>query len=161
MVPNQYWVSGALAPMAIMGKYYMIYSYDFMPPRVLGRMCAERMKKELILDNLGICRFHRGWAEEMLPEAVGSLYGCKEEFLRAIDVLASRLHSCNSPIFWESKSNIDYLHTFLQRKKEVDHEKDPRLGEWLEKFDRDRVEAARDFWYEILKGIDETLQEFF
>jgi glyceraldehyde-3-phosphate dehydrogenase (ferredoxin) len=161
MVPNQYWVAGALAPMAIMGKYYMIYSYDFMPPRVLGRMCAERMKKELVLDNLGTCRFHRGWAEEMLPEAVGSLYGCKEEFLRAIDVLASRLHSSNSPIFWESKSNIDYLHTFLQRKKEVDHVHDPRLGEWLEKFDRDRVEAARDFWYEILKGIDENLREFF
>ena len=117
MVPNQYWVAGALAPMAIMGKYYMIYSYDFIPPRVLGRMCAERMKKELILDNLGICRFHRGWAEEMLPEVMGSLYDCKEEFLRAIDVLASRLHSRNSPIFWESKSNIDYLHTFLQTEK--------------------------------------------
>ena len=103
MVPNQYWVLGALAPMAIMGKYYMVYSNDFMPPRVLGRMCAERMKKELILDNLGICRFHRGWAEEMLPEVMGSLYGRKEEFLHAIDVLASRLNSRNSPIFWESK----------------------------------------------------------
>jgi glyceraldehyde-3-phosphate dehydrogenase (ferredoxin) len=161
MVPNQYWVPGALAPMAIMGKYYMIYSYDFMPPRTLGRMCAERMKKELILDNLGTCRFHRGWAEEMLPEAVGSVYGRKDEFLRAIDVLASRLHSRNSPIFWESNGNIDYLHTFLRRKQEVDKEPDPRLAEWLEKFDRDRVEAAREFWYETLKGIDESLREFF
>ena len=33
MVPNQYWVAGALAPMTIMGKYYMIYSNDFIPPR--------------------------------------------------------------------------------------------------------------------------------
>ncbi|HEX9778472.1 MAG TPA: aldehyde ferredoxin oxidoreductase C-terminal domain-containing protein [Geopsychrobacteraceae bacterium] len=161
MVPNQYWVSGVLAPMAIMGKYYMIYSYDFIPPRTLGKMCAERMKKELILDNLGTCRFHRGWAEEMLPEAVGSLYGCKDEFLRAIDVLASRLNSRNSPIFWESRRNIDYLHTFLKRKMEVDKAQDPRLGEWLEKFDRDKVEAAREFWYETLKGIDESLREFF
>ncbi len=161
MVPNQYWVAGALAPMAIMGKYYMIYSYDFVPPRVLGRMCADRMKKELILDNLGTCRFHRGWAEEMLPEAVGSLYGCKEEFLRAVDVLASRLQSRNSPIFWESKADIDFLHTFLKRKRDVDREQDPRLAECLEKFDRDRVEAAREFWYETLKGIDESLREFF
>jgi glyceraldehyde-3-phosphate dehydrogenase (ferredoxin) len=38
---------------------------------------------------------------------------------------------------------------------------DPGLGEWLEKFDRDRVEAAREFWYEMLKGIDESLREFF
>jgi glyceraldehyde-3-phosphate dehydrogenase (ferredoxin) len=119
------------------------------------------MKKELILDNLGICRFHRGWAEEMLPEVMGSLYDCKEQFLRAIDVLASRLHSRNSPIFWESERTIDYLHTFLKRKQEADHTQDPRLGEWLEKFDRDKVEAAREFWYETLKGIDESLREFF
>jgi glyceraldehyde-3-phosphate dehydrogenase (ferredoxin) len=161
MVPNQYWVPGVLAPMAIIGKYYMIYSYDFVPPRTLGRMCADRMKQELILDNLGTCRFHRGWAEEMLPEAVGSIYGRKEEFLRGIEVLATRLHSRNSPIFWESQGNIDFLHTFLKRKSEIDRVEDPRLGEWLEKFDRDRVEAAREFWYEMLKGIDESLREFF
>ncbi len=161
MVPNQYWVSGVLAPMSIMGKYYMIYSNDFIPPRTLGRMCAERLKKELILDNLGTCRFHRGWAEEMLPEVVDALYGSKERFLRGIDVLASRLNSRNSPIFWESQANIDYLHTFLKRKQEVDQEQDPRLEEWLEKFDRDQLEAAREFWYETLMGIDESLREFF
>jgi len=161
MVPNQYWVAGALAPMSIMGKYYMVYGNDFIPPRELGRKCAERMKKELVLDNLGICRFHRGWAEEMLPEVVGTLYNCKEQFLRSIDVLASRLHSRNSPIFWESARNIDYLHTFLKRKQEIDNDRNPELSSWLEKFDRDRVEAARDFWYETLKGIDESLREFF
>jgi len=161
MVPNQYWVAGALAPMAIMGKYYMVYGNEFISPRELGRKCAERMKKELILDNLGICRFHRGWAEEMLPEVVGTLYNCKEEFLRAIDVLASRLHSRNSPIFWESERNIDYIHTFLKRKREIDGDANPELAAWLERFTRDRVEAARDFWYETLKGIDEDLREFF
>ncbi len=161
MVPNQYWVSGVLSPMAIMGKYYMIYSYDFIPPRTLGRMCAERMKKELILDNLGTCRFHRGWAEEMLPEVMGSLYDCKEQFLRSVAVLASRINSRNSPIFWESERNIDYLQTFLKRKKEVEKDQDPRLGEWLEKFARNKVEAAKEFWYETLMGIDESLREFF
>jgi len=161
MVPNQYWVSGVLVPMAIMGKYYMIYSFDFISPRTLGRMCAERMKKELLLDNLGICRFHRGWAEELLPEVMGNLYDCRERFLRAIDVLASRLHSRNSPIFWESERNIDFLHTFLKRKKEIDRDGNPELSAWLDMFCRDRVEAAREFWYETLKGIDESLREFF
>lgn len=161
MVPNQYWVSGVLVPMAIMGKYYMIYSSDFISPRTLGRMCAERMKKELLLDNLGICRFHRGWAEELLPEVMGNLYDSRERFLRAIDVLASRLHSRNSPIFWESERNIDFLHTFLKRKKEIDRDGNPELSAWLDKFSRDRVEAAREFWYETLKGIDESLREFF
>jgi glyceraldehyde-3-phosphate dehydrogenase (ferredoxin) len=161
MVPNQYWVSGVLAPMAIMGKYYMVYSNDFIPPRVLGRMCAERLKMELILDNLGICRFHRGWAEEMLPQVMDSLYNRKEQFLRAIDVLASRLHSRNSPIFWESERDIDFLHTFLLRKRDVDKEGHPELAAWLERFARSKREAARDFWYETLKGIDESLREFF
>jgi glyceraldehyde-3-phosphate dehydrogenase (ferredoxin) len=161
MVPNQYWVSGVLAPMAIMGKYYMVYSHDFVPPRTLGRMCAERMKKELILDNLGVCRFHRGWAEELLPEVMDSLYNCKDRFLRAIDVLAARINSRNSPIFLESERDIDYLHTFLKRKKEIDNDKHPELSTLLDKFDRDRIEAARDFWYETLKGIDESLREFF
>jgi glyceraldehyde-3-phosphate dehydrogenase (ferredoxin) len=97
----------------------------------------------------------------VVRQAWRALYGCKEEFLRSCDVLASRINSRNTPIFWESERNIDYLHTFLKRKKEVGIEQDPRLGEWLEKFDRDKVEAAREFWYQTLMGIDESLREFF
>lgn len=133
----------------------------FFPPRELGRKCAERMRKELVLDNLGVCRFHRGWAVELLPEVIGSLYNCSEKFLRSIDVLASRLHSRNSPIFWESTRNIDYLHTFLLRKQDIDHDPHPELSHWLARFAEDKTEAARDFWYELLKGIDENLREFF
>ncbi|HJV66275.1 MAG TPA: aldehyde ferredoxin oxidoreductase C-terminal domain-containing protein [Geomonas sp.] len=161
MVPNQYWVPGVLTPMAIMGKYYMVYSFDFLPPRTLGRMCAERMKKELVLDNLGVCRFHRGWAEELLPEVLGNLYHCQESFQRAIEVLASRLHSSNSPIFWESEQSIGFVHGFLKRKKEIEGDGSSELASWLGKFDRDPLEAAREFWYEMLKGIDESLREFF
>ena len=63
MVPNQYWTPGVLAPMGIMGKYYMHYGAEFLPPRKLGQACAERLRKELAMDNAGICRFHRGWGE--------------------------------------------------------------------------------------------------
>lgn len=161
MVPNQYWTAGALTPMAIMGKYYMVYSNEFIPPRELGRRCAERLRQELVLDNLGICRFHRAWAEELLPEVMGSLYDRKEQFERAIAVLASRLHSRNCPIFWESERNIDFIQTFLQRKNEVDGDPHPELAAWLENFAADRQEAAKEFWYETLKGIDESLREFF
>ena len=39
MVPNQYWTPGVLSPMAIMGKYYMYYGNDFVPPgRSAGSM---------------------------------------------------------------------------------------------------------------------------
>jgi hypothetical protein len=54
-----------------------------------------------------------------------------------------------------------YLHTFLKRKQETDHDPHPELSHWLEKFEQDRVEAASEFWYEILKGINENLREFY
>ena len=147
--------------MTIMGKYYMVYSNDFIPPRELGRKCAQRLKKELILDNLGICRFHRGWAEELLPEVMDSLYNRKEQFLHAVDVLASRLNSRNCPTFWESERNIDFIHTFLKRKRDVDNDPNPELAVWIEKFAKDKVEGAKSFWYEMLKGIDESLLELY
>ncbi|OHB81147.1 MAG: aldehyde ferredoxin oxidoreductase [Planctomycetes bacterium RBG_16_64_10] len=160
MVPNQYWTPGAISPMAIMGKYYMYYGTDFVPPRSLGRFHAERFRAELIMDNLGMCRFHRLWAEDMLPEIVGTLFGTKDQYLAQIAMTASRINSRNSSIFWESERTIDLVHRFLQRKREVDGEDRPELLTWLDKFQRDKREAALEFWYEIHKGIHESLREF-
>ena len=160
MVPNQYWTPGALSPMAIMGKYYMYYGKDFLPPRELGRQDADRLRKELLLDNLGFCRFHRNWAEEMVPEFVESLYGMKEEFLQNNAITASRINSRNSSLFWESERNIDFVHSFLKRKHEVDNSNDRELVKWIDYFEKDKHEAALSFWYEIHKGILESLREF-
>lgn len=159
MVPNQYWTPGVLSPMPIMGKYYMHYGSDFLPPRELGRKNAERLIKELILDNTGMCRFHRQWAEEMVPDIIGSLYDKKEEFLESIRKTAYRIASSNKSVFWESRKNIDFIHTFLRRKKYLDGNKSAELQRWENLFEINRREAAIDFWYEIHKGILETLIE--
>ena len=160
MVPNQYWTPGALSPMAIMGKYYMYYGAEFMPPRKLGRINAQRFRDELIMDNLGMCRFHRLWAEEMLPEVIGSLYGQKEPFLKGLARTASRINSRNSSIFWESERSADCVYTFLKRHCEVDGNTDADLTEWIGRFETDKQEAALSFWYEVHKGIHESLREF-
>jgi glyceraldehyde-3-phosphate dehydrogenase (ferredoxin) len=160
MVPNQYWTPGALAPMAIMGKYYMYYGNEFIPPRKLGHINAQRFRDELIMDNLGMCRFHRMWAEEMLPEVIGSLYSLKAEYLKALTVTAGRINSRNSSIFWESERNADYVFTFLKRRHEVEGDNDPELLEWIGRFEKDKREGALSFWYEVHKGIHESLQEF-
>ena len=160
MVPNQYWTPGVLAPMAIMGKYYMHYGEDFLPPRELGRKNAERMKAELLLDTLGTCRFHRQWAEEMLPEIIESLWSLRAPLLVAMGTTASRINSRNAPIFWESERNIDFIHTFLQRRRDVDGDTTPELGHWLDRFASDRGEAAFELWFEVLKGIHESLRDF-
>ncbi|MBN1884858.1 MAG: aldehyde ferredoxin oxidoreductase [Candidatus Krumholzibacteriota bacterium] len=160
MVPNQYWTPGALSPMAIMGKYYMYYGADFAPPRVLGRICAERFRTELVMDNLGICRFHRGWAEEMLPEIVERLFEMKDAFLGNVAMTASRINSRNAGVYWESERSLDFVYSFLRRKRDVDGETAPELGHWLDRFEKNKQEAGLDFWYEMHKGIQESLREF-
>jgi len=160
MVPNQYWTPGVLSPMAIMGKYYMYYGAEYMPPRKLGRVNAQRFRDELILDNLGMCRFHRLWAEEMLPEVIGSLYGKKQEFLDRLMATASRINSRNSSIYWESERTVDLVYRFLLRRRDVEGDTDKDLLAWIERFEKDKAEAALDFWYEVHKGTHEVLREF-
>ena len=146
--------------MAIMGKYYMYYGSEFMPPRKLGRINAQRFRGELIMDNLGACRFHRLWAEEMLPEVIGSLYGQKEGFLQRLGITAGRINSRNASVFWESERAADYVHTFLKRHHEMDGNNDGELLDWIDRFEKDKSEAALSYWYEVHKGIHESLREF-
>ncbi|MBU1718189.1 MAG: aldehyde ferredoxin oxidoreductase, partial [Bacteroidetes bacterium] len=160
MVPNQYWTPGVLSPMSMMGKYYMYYGNEFLEPRELGRTNAERMKQELIIDNMGFCRFHRNWAEEMIPEIVESLYGKKEEYLQSISITASRIHGRNSSQFWESERNIDFMKTFIARKIAIDDNNGPVIKKWNKLFHDDKTSAALDYWYEIHKGAHESLREF-
>ena len=160
MVPNQYWTPGTLAPMAIMGKYYMFYGPEFYPPRLLGRINAERFKAELVMDNLGVCRFHRGWAEEMLPEIVESLFGKRDEFMRSIAVTASRIQARDASVFWESERPMAMVGAFLRRRRDVEGDDHPELAGWINRFEADRRAAALDFWYDMHKGTHESLAEF-
>ena len=160
MVPNQYWTPGAFSPMAISGKYYMYYGRDFLPPRDLGRENARRMLKELMLDNLGICRFHRAWAETLIPDIMENIFGEKDAFLNSINMTASRITSRNASVFWESERNMDMVFTFLKNKKEIDGIRHPELDHWVDFFTRDKHAAAYEFWYEMHKGIHEMLREY-
>jgi len=160
MVPNQYWTPGVLAPMAIMGKYYMYYGTDFVPPRRLGRMCAERFLKELALDNAGFCRFHRGWVEELAPEIMGNIFGMKDEFRASTAVTASRINSRNSSVYWESERDLDFVLTFLKRERDVAKTDSADLAAWIGRFENDKQEAGLDWWFEMRKEIDESLREF-
>jgi glyceraldehyde-3-phosphate dehydrogenase (ferredoxin) len=160
MVPNQYWSPGVFAPTAISGKYYMHYGRNFLEPRELGRENARRMLKELMIDNLGICRFHRAWAEELMPDVMERLFGLKDRFLECVRLTASRITSRNAAVFWESERTVDIVLAFLKNKKEVDGVSDESLAYWLELFSRDKNSAAYEFWYEIHKGIHEILREF-
>jgi len=160
MVPNQYWTPGVLSPMAIMGKYYMYYGTDFLPPRDVGSKGAARLLGELIMDNIGTCRFHRGWAEEMMPEIIDAIFGLKQAYLESLQTIANRINNRNASVYWESARNRDFIRTFLKRKAEIEKLEEPSLARWLDRFSDDSAEAALDFWYEMHKGIRRTLKEY-
>ena len=157
MVPNQYWTPGVLSPMALMGKYYMYYGNDFMPPRELGLRNAQRFVAELMIDNIAVCRFHRGWAEDITPEIIGHLYDKKDEFIDKLNSFALKLNAQGKPVYWESKKNTDIIYEFLKRKKSAKYSSE--LEKWIELFDKDTEHAAEKFWNEIYEGVQEYFNE--
>ena len=157
MVPNQYWTPGVLSPMALMGKYYMYYGNDFVPPRELGHKNAERFVAELMIDNVAICRFHRGWAEEMAPEIIDHLYGLKDEFIAKLNSFALKINDQGKPVYWETQKNIDIIHSFLKKKESIKYFDE--LQYWVELFDKDEKKAAKKFWDEINEGVQEAFDQ--
>jgi len=118
------------------------------------------MAQELLLDNLGICRFHRGWAEDMGEGIIESLYGMGKSFVEKVTMTASRINSRNSSVFWEAGRNADFVYEFLKRRRDVGSVHRADLDDWIARFEKDRREAALDFWYEMHKGAHESLLEF-
>jgi hypothetical protein len=50
--------------------------------------------------------------------------------------------------------------TFLKRERDVGANDAPELAEWIARFERDKREAGLDWWFDVRKGIDESLREF-
>ena len=57
-------------------------------------------------------------------------------------------------------TRVEFVHTFLKRKHTVKGNNDSELVKWVRRFDADKQEAALSFWYEIHKGIHESLKEY-
>lgn len=157
MVPNQYWVPGMLAPMPMMGKYFVYYGVEFVPPRELGRRCVHRMVYELFSENSGVCRFHRKWVEAIIDEIIAAHYNLdidykKHQFLLSKDIYD---HDGSSVVFWESERAIDMTMRFLEDWAERGLVNDS-LTEWLSRFHEDKNQAAKLFWDEMRIGIEEA-----
>lgn len=156
MVPNQYWVPGMFSPMPIMGKYFEFYGSDVLEPKELGKKNCERMIKEFYSDNMGMCRFHRGWAEKLLQKLVKELHGIDVDFFEHHKKLAIEINKNNLSAFWESFRVIDIIEKYIERMHE--HNPDNEiLKKWVDRFNKDKLEAARHYWGQILVGVNEVL----
>lgn len=157
MTPNQYWVPGMLAPMPMMGKYFVYYGVEYLAPRELGRQCVYRMVYELFSENSGVCRFHRKWVEAIIDEIITAHYDLnlnykKHQFLLSRDIYD---HEGPTVVFWESDRVIDMVERFLQDWVERGLQNDD-LQNWLERFKQDKHQAAWEFWEEVRAGIEEA-----
>jgi glyceraldehyde-3-phosphate dehydrogenase (ferredoxin) len=161
MTPNQYWVPGMLSPMPMMGKYFVYYGVDYLPPRELGRRCVERMVYELFSENTGVCRFHRKWVEAIVDEIIAAHYRFTVDYKTHQFEMVKHIYELESspergPIFWHSERTIDIIWQFLE-KWLADGLTDPNLLEWVERFRADKWNAAQAFWDEISAGIAEAI----
>ncbi|HEY3447152.1 MAG TPA: aldehyde ferredoxin oxidoreductase N-terminal domain-containing protein [Myxococcales bacterium] len=157
LVPNQYWVPGMFSPMPILGRYYLDYGTEYKPPFELGKACGVRMGRELMLDNYGMCRFHRGWAEPMLPQIVDDFQGEKVDSDAHHRKLAVAINGLNQTRFWETERVCDMVATYLF-KAQKDQPKDATLDGWVEKFRKDKWAAGREYWQAMKDGLAEGLK---
>lgn len=159
MTPNQYWVPGMFSPMPMMGKYFVYYGLDFLPPRELGRKCVERMVYELFSENSGVCRFHRKWAEAIVDEIISSHYEFWVDYKNHQFELARQIYERDGGSVqpWESERTVDIVWQYLEKWHRFGLDDDV-LREWVTRFRTDKWAAARAYWQEIRAGIAEAFQ---
>jgi glyceraldehyde-3-phosphate dehydrogenase (ferredoxin) len=159
MTPNLYWVPGMLSPMPIMGKYFVYYGLDYLPPEILGKRCVERMIYELFSENSGVCRFHRKWVETIVDEIITAHYDFPLDYKAHQFDLAKEIYDMGGDgvVFWENERTIDIVWQYLEKWDRYGL-KDESLREWVICFRDNKWEAARAYWEALRSGIMKTFQ---
>ncbi|AFZ71014.1 aldehyde:ferredoxin oxidoreductase [Caldisphaera lagunensis DSM 15908] len=114
MTPNYYWSPGVLAPMYVLGKYWTDYSPSFKEPEDYASLSLKRAIFEYIVANAGFCRFHRGWAEELMSYMYKEMLNVNKDLyshgLKMYKMIADyQLRSGAEPEYWESKKVMDIV----------------------------------------------------
>ncbi len=164
LTPNQYWTPGMLSPMPMMGKYFVYYGYEYLPPKLLGKRCVERMVYELYSENSGVCRFHRKWVEAIVDEIIESHYKVDLDYkahqFKLVRQIWDQEHA--NIVFWESERTIDIIWKYLEGWANVGLHDAPEpgersLAEWLQFFQQDKRSASKAYWDAIRRGIEEAI----
>jgi glyceraldehyde-3-phosphate dehydrogenase (ferredoxin) len=159
MTPNQYWVPGMFSPMPMMGKYFVYYGLDFLPPRELGRKCVERMVYELFNENSGVCRFHRKWAEAIVDEIIAAHYAFPVDYKAHQFELARQINQRDGAgvVPWQTERTIDIIWQYLEKWDRFGLDSEV-LRDWVARFRDNKWAAAAMYWDELRAGIVEAFQ---
>jgi hypothetical protein len=131
------------------------YAREELAEAVLGRMIAEYM-----IDNAGLCRFHRRWAEPLLQHLYRELLGLdvdpRSHALETLRAIARyQLQAGAGPRPWESRKTIDMVAGIAVELGDRD---------WGPRMASDPA-AAREWWERFreklwsLLGLEEPEQE--
>ncbi len=158
--PNEYLRPGFIAPLPILGKFTTYYKKGFVEPRELGKLSAERLIRELFNEDTGFCRFHRGWAEKVIPPLVSAVTGREINYYEHIKNVVSSIISYNSkadslPRYWPNKKTEHLVHAHLLISSEDGDS--PASLKWKEKFNQDFDKANKEYWNELIQGVGEVL----
>jgi glyceraldehyde-3-phosphate dehydrogenase (ferredoxin) len=162
--PAQYWVPGEFVPIPIQGKYLTNYTINSLPPRELGRSCAERAIKEMYSEEIGICRFHRCWSERttetLLRRGRGIDLNLDEHCRELLQKIIEYDRKANQyPVFWETKKTRNVIRAYLSEvSRKLPAECEPHLNRWVEQFTEEPEQAAKEYWEETRKGYEEIIK---
>ncbi|MEM4718304.1 MAG: aldehyde ferredoxin oxidoreductase N-terminal domain-containing protein [Desulfurococcaceae archaeon] len=152
--PNYYWTPGLVAPLYVLGKYWTVYTGVFMEPEDFAMKSIERASYEILVENAGFCRFHRGWAEKALPVLLEKYYGIKEPLKRAVELykLIAKYQKLAgaSPRIWDSKRIVEFM---AKAAEEYGNSR------WAELFRKDKYMAAIEWWSRFYSKIESFINQ--
>jgi glyceraldehyde-3-phosphate dehydrogenase (ferredoxin) len=150
--PNYYWTPGLVAPLYILGKYWTVYSGVFAEPEDFASKCLERAIYELLVENAGFCRFHRGWSEKILPKLMKELYGIENPLERAKNIykLIAKYQKLAGayPAPWDSKRLIDFMAKAAEEYGNTT---------WAKLFKENPEKAASEWWSRFYYTVERLL----
>jgi len=136
MTPNLYWAPGMVAPMYVLGRYWTNYTPTFMGPEDFAKSSLDRAMAEALIDDAGLCRFHRGWAEPVLEKLYVEITGMgpNKDLYREIAEYSIKANAQPTP--WESERARDLVSTMAREvgSKEWSFEDYEDYVEWWRRF---------------------------
>ncbi len=116
MTPNYYWSPGMIAPLFVLGRYWTNYSPTYNDPEHYAESSVSRAINEMIIDNAGICRFHRKWISKVIDalysEVLGADVDLEQRMMETYKLIAGyNIRADAEPVPWESLKTMDIVAT--------------------------------------------------
>ncbi len=109
MTPNFYWSPGIVAPLYVLGRYWTNYHPTYAPPTDFAKSSYERAVMEALIDDAGICRFHRGWAEPILDRLYREVTGMEPNKDLYRQIAEYSIKAGAEPRPWESRRAMELV----------------------------------------------------